>query len=311
MVAGGRGRGRALAALIVVNVFWAGNYIVGAIAVDALDPISLTFLRWLPASLILLALAHVIERPDWRRVVPLLPRLAVMSILGMIGFSVLLYEGLRHTTPVTASLVSSASPVLITVVAAVALRERAGWRAYAGLALGLVGVAFVVSRGDLDSLLALDFNPGDLWVIAATLCWVAYTVIGRVPLGIPNIASNAVQALVATVLLGAVVAVTGLELPEDVPTWGSLGFIVLFAATASYILWNSAIRTIPAAIAGLTLNLIPVFVAVIEFALGETITLAEAVGGAIVLSGVLLATVPVRRAPRAASDVRASPTDSA
>ncbi len=215
----GSGRGGAIIAIVLATVFWAGNYTVGETAVRSVDPLSLSLLRWAPAAVILLVLAQVIERPRWRVVLRQLPWLTLLAVLGMIGFVVGLYEGLQTTTAVSASLVSSAAPVLITVTATLALRERPSWRAWLGLLVATGGVVLVVSRGSFDSLAGLQFSIGDLWVIGATICWTAYTVLGRRPTGLTPLTSTAVQAAAAAVILGVIVAFTGSELPQDPATW--------------------------------------------------------------------------------------------
>lgn len=286
-----RARAGAITALIAANLFWAGNYVVGATAVREMDPIALTFLRWVIAAPILLALAAIVERPDWRAVARALPRLALLGALGMIGFVAPLYESLRHTTPVSASLISSVSPVLIAITAAALLRERIGARMLAGLAVGLVGVVLVVSKGSVDAVLALDLNVGDAWVLLAVAAWTIYTVLGRRPLpGVPPVTSTAVQATLAALMLAPVVAVTGFTLPQTGGGVAALAYIVLGPSVGSYLLWNIALRRVTAGTAAITLNLLPVFTVAIALALGTTATPAELIGGAIVLAGVLLAT---------------------
>lgn len=287
---GGPSRGPAIAALVAATLFWAGNYTVGAAAVQSIDPISLTFLRWVMAAPVLLLLAAVIERPDWRAALRALPRLAGLGALGMIGFVAPLYEALRHTTAVSASIISAICPVLIAIVAAVTLRERPTRGMVGGLAIGLVGVLIVVSKGSIAALTSLDLNIGDLWVLIAVLCWTAYTVLGRRVNTVPPITSVGLQAASVTVILAPVVAILGLQLPTTAPTWGAVAFIVVLPSIGSYLLWNMALRRIPAASAGVTLNLIPVFVVAIAVVLGGAITIADLLGGALVLGGVLLAT---------------------
>lgn len=276
-------------------LFWAANYVVGALVIGAIDPFSLAFLRWLFAAIILVGLAQLLERPDWRLVWRRLPRLVLLSSLGMVSFALFLYIGLETTTPISASLVSSTGPVLIAITATIVLRERPGLRQWGGLAVALAGVLMVISRGSLDTILGLQFAVGDLWVIVATIAWTAYTVLSRKPLGIPPLTSTAVQAASATVILGIVVAFTGLHLPADGATWGGLAIIVVLSSALAYLLWNLGLVKVPAAVAGIFLNLIPVFTVVMELLMGSRVSWAQWLGGALVLGGVLLATLQLRR----------------
>lgn len=285
----------AVGSLTGAALFWSLNYVVGGLVIGAIDPFSLAFLRWVFAAVILIALAQWLERPNWRLVLRRLPMLTLLSALGMVSFALFLYIGLETTTPISASLVASIGPVLIAITATIVLRERPGARQWGGLVLALIGVLMVVSRGSIGALLGLQFTIGDIWVIIATFAWTAYTVLSRRQVGIPPLTSTAVQAGIAAVILGIVVAFTGLRLPQDAGTWGGLAIIVVFASALAYLFWNLGLIRVPAAVAGIFLNLIPVFTVVIELLLGAEVTWAEWVGGALVLGGVLLATLQLRR----------------
>ena len=286
-----KGQGVAIAALIAATLFWAGNYVVGEIAVASIDPLSLSFLRWVIAAPVLLVVAAVLERPDWRAVLRALPRLAILGSLGMIGFVLPLYIALQTTTAVSASIIGAICPVLIAVTAAMMLRERLSPRIVIGLALGLAGVVLVVSKGSIEAVLALDFNVGDLWVLLALVCWTAYTVYGRRFSEIPPVTSVGVQAAAVSVILLPFTLIGGLHVPSGSGEWGSVLFIALFPSIGSYLLWNVALRRMPAGSVGIWLNLIPVFVVLIAVVLGGVFTPGDIIGGVLVLAGVLLGTI--------------------
>lgn len=292
-----RGRGLAVVALLLAMLFWAANFLIGETAVRSIDPLSLNFWRWALAAPLLVGLAIAIERPDGRTIARALPRLAVLGVLGMIGFSLSLYIALETTSAVSASLVSAVSPVLIAITATIALRERLHALVAIGLVLGLIGVVTVVTEGSLAVLAGLTLAPGDLWILLAVVCWSAYTVAGRSASAIPPITTIAVQAATATIIQAPFLAVFGLDLPETGSEWGSLAFIVLLTSMAAYLLWNLALRAIPTSTAGIFLNVIPVYTVILAVIFGQPITGSDLVGGALVLAGVLLATLRVR--PRA------------
>lgn len=294
--ASGGVRAGAIAQLTLATLFWAGNYLLGAIAVAEVDPLSLTLLRWLPASLLLLAIAQLVERPDWRLAMRSAARMALLGALGMIGFVTPLYEGLRHTTTVNASLISAAAPPLIAAAAAIWLRERTGWRLWAGLGLSLAGIVLVVTKGSPAAFTGAGVNVGDLWVMLAVALWTAYTVLGRRPTGVPPITATALQAVAATLLVAPFVAVSGLTIPVSAAGWGAVAFIAVLPSVGSYLLWNLALRRVPAGLAGIMLNLISVFVVAIAVVVGTPVLPLEWVGGAVILAGVLLATLPTARA---------------
>lgn len=276
-----------VAALVGATLFWAGNYVVGAAAVRELSPVSLTALRWAIAALPLVVLAHLIERPDWRAAVRTWPRQLALSAVGMLGYALLVYSALQHTSSVNASLVNALNPALIALVAA-ALARRAPHRgAVAGMLLGLVGVLVVLTGGRPDTLLALRFNVGDLLMLGAIAVWSAYTVGGRGS-SVPPITATAIQAVLAALVMVPFALAGRVHWPQTGSGTAALLFIGLFPSLGAYLLWNLALRRVPAGSAGVYLNLITVFTVLINALLGYRLGPAQLIGGVLVLGGVLL-----------------------
>ena len=280
---------KATIALVVATLLWAGNYIVGGIAVQTLSAVELTWLRWLLACIPLLLLAQVVERPDWARVLRHWPRLLLLAALGVGGYNLLLYTALQYTTPQSASLINAANPAVMVVLAAVLLREHIGWRGIAGLLLGLVGVVLIITDGALASVFTRTPNAGDVLMVAAIVVWSLYTIVGR-GLPVPPITATALQGTFVAVLLAPVALLGGVRWPADAAIGWAVIFIAIFPSIGSYVLWNAALKSIPPGRAGLFLNLITVFTVIIAVVLGAQLTTPQLVGGVIVFAGVALST---------------------
>ncbi|WP_197034638.1 DMT family transporter [Glycomyces sp. NRRL B-16210] len=289
----------AVASLLGATLFWAGNYIVGKTAVETLDPLGLVLLRWAIALVPLLVIAQLTERPDWRRLLAAWRWLAVLSVFGMLGYNLFLYAALEHTDAFSASLVNAFNPALITLAAAVFLRERLTPLAIAGVALALAGVLIVLGGGDPRSLLDTGFGTGELLMIGAIAAWTAYTVIGRRAPKLPPVTATAAQAAIAVAVLAPISFATGgPALPGTGPALASLLFIAVFPSVLSYVLWNRALTVIPPGRAGVFLNLITVFTAAFTILAGQHYSAAQIVGGLIVITGVVLANARALRPGR-------------
>lgn len=286
----------AVAALLGATLFWAGNYVVGAAAVETLSPLSLTLLRWAIAAVPLLILAQVIEKPDWRSVLRSWPWLFALSVTGMLGYNLLLYSALAHTSALNASLINAFNPALITLAAALFLRERLTARSIGGVALALIGVMIVLSGGDLGMLLTPDaFGWGEVAMLGAIVAWTAYTIIGRRGPRLPAVTSTAAQAVIAVVALLPFLAVDGaVDLPDTMPATFALLYIAVFPSILSYLLWNRALEVIPPGRAGVFLNLITVFTAILTLLLGQPVGAAQVIGGGIIIVGIALASTGPR-----------------
>lgn len=274
--------------LVAATLFWAGNYVLGKFAVSEMPPLSLVYLRWLLAALPLAAAARFAERPSLRDLAANWLLLSVLSLLGMAGYTFLLYSALLHTSPLNASLINSFNPALIMVASAAVLGTPLGPRRIAGALIGFAGILLVLTKGDLSALASLRFNFGDLLMLGAIACWTAYTILGKRLKGVKPIAATAAQAAIIVVLMTPVVALTGLKLPSTPAGAASLLYIAVFPSVLSYVLWNLAMTRVDPGNAGAFLNLITVFTALATVLLGTPLTFAQVGGGALVLGGVLL-----------------------
>jgi drug/metabolite transporter (DMT)-like permease len=300
----GRRRVVAVLSLLGATLFWAGNYVVGAGAVQSIDPLGLVFLRWAIALVPLLVIAQLVERPSWPSVLAAWPWLLALSVCGLLGYNLLLYIALEHTGAFNASLINAFNPALITLAAAVFLRERLTPLAVAGVVMALAGVLVVISGGNVGRLLTTGFGTGEVLMVGAILVWTAYTIIGRLAPRIPPITATAVPAAVVVALLGPVrFATGGLAIPATGNALASLLFIAIFPSVLSYLLWNRALTVLPAAGAGVFLNLITVFTAVLTVLAGQVHTTAQLAGGAVVIAGVVVANAPAFRRQRLMKEV--------
>jgi len=304
-------RVKAAVFLVLCTLFWAGNNVIGAEALDSIDPISLSWTRWLLAAVPLVVAAQLIERPDWHDALRSLPMLGLLGLLGMTGFAALLYIALEFTSPLNASLINGLGPMVTVALAAIlpaawqgGRRERITLRTAACLLLGLAGAIIVLTDGDVGALLRTGVNPGDLVMLLVISSFAFYTLLGRRVTHIPAITSVSIQTAAAVVLTAPLLLINGLHWPTDPPGWGELGYIVLFPSIGSYVLWNAAVKRVPASTAAIYLNLMVVFPALLGLPFGYGITWAQVIGGVLVITAVILLTrarsaTPVSREPDA------------
>lgn len=296
------GRLLAVGALLGATLCWAGNYVVGAVAVQSITPLDLVLLRWLFALPLLILLARR-ERPTRRVVLSQWRWLAALSLTGLLGYPLLVYVALEHTTALSASLVNSTNPALIVLVAALALRERLTPLVVGGVGLAVIGALIVLSRGEIGVLLGAQFGTGELVMLGAVVSWTAYTVIGRAGQGrlrVPPVTALAVQAAVTVaVLMPFSLAAGGPRFPLTAEAVGAVLFIAVFPSVLAYLLWSRALVDLPAGSAGVFLNLVTVFVAAFTILVGQPYSTAQLIGGLVVIVGVIATSLPsLRRVPQ-------------
>lgn len=278
--------------LVLCVLFWSGNYIFGSLVVNELTPVGLTFIRWLFASVILLFIAQKLEKPDWKEVYKQWPKILGLSLFGIIGYNLLLYYALYYTSPLNASLVNSFNPALIAITSAFYLREKITRYHIFGIIISFLGVFVVLTKGNLLQAFSMQYNKGDLLIIAAIVAWTAYSMIGKKLTTIPPITSTGVSGLLAAMILFPFAMTNGVDY-FNISTLSLIGaiYIILFPSLCSFVFWNIGVREIGAGNAGVFLNLNPVFTAAISWAMGKTITWVQLAGGLLVIMGVYVTTV--------------------
>lgn len=208
---------RAYLALIAAALFWAGNYVFGKVAVAGMSPFSIVFLRWTIALVPLVAIAKVVEHPDWMAVLHHWRFLLMQGLLGLFAYNFLLYAALRTSSAFAASLINAANPALIALTALIVLHERVGWRGGVGIALALLGVLVVLTHGDLAHLLTTPFSAADLLMLGVIVVWTAYTIAARKGPRLPPITQVAIQTALIVAGLTFVAPFAGVALPDSTP----------------------------------------------------------------------------------------------
>jgi drug/metabolite transporter (DMT)-like permease len=239
------------------------------------------------ASVLLLIIANIIEKPNCKQVSKSWPILLFLEFNGLIGYNLALYTALTYTTIVNASLVSALNPALMVAVFAVVLHEKLSVLQKLGIVFSLLGVLVILTQGNIEKLISLDFNRGDLLMLVAISVWTVYSIIGNRLKDIKPITASAAAALLsALVMLPVVIYQTKSPITLDTSSLLSIIYIVLFPSMGSLMFWNLSVRQIGTATAGVILNLIPVFTSLFSIMMGESITLPQIIGGLMVFAGV-------------------------
>jgi drug/metabolite transporter (DMT)-like permease len=219
--------------------------------------------------------------------------LLFMAITGVFLFNSLVYLALTQTTSINAALINGTTPILtLFVVAVLGGGLPTGIRLF-GSVVCLAGVVWVVSRGSIETLLSLSLNRGDLVMLVAALCWAFYTVLGgNVTREISPLAATTVSAVMALPFLAVFGGFELLRGPVgdiSVPVISGLLYIGIGASIVAFLAWNVGIRRVGAARGAIFLNLVPVITAAIAVpVLGESLVLAQLIGGLLVFVGVAI-----------------------
>jgi drug/metabolite transporter (DMT)-like permease len=280
--------------LALTSLFWAGNTILGRFIAGHVPPITLAFIRWSGACLILLPFAAPHLRRDW----PTIRRhAAIMALLAFTGFSVyntLSYYGLQYTTAINGLLLQSVAPLFVAMWTFALFGDRLTWRQAGGICVSLSGVVVIVCHGSLAVLRDIAFNRGDVAFLIALVVYGFYAAfLPRRPPTHPFSFLAAGMGGGAVLMIPAVIweIGTGHTMVLDAESVASFAFICIFPSLLGYLFLNRGIELIGANRAAPFIHLVPVFGSAMAVALlGERFELFHAIGYALVFAGITVAT---------------------
>lgn len=281
--------------LTLTALFWSGNMVMGRGIRADVPPIALAFWRWIIALALVAPLALPHLRSQWPRLRAAWPIVVVLGLLGVGGYNTFAYLALQHTTATSATLLNSFIPIATIAFAFVFFGKRLSRLEAAGVVVSLCGVAAIVSRGSLETLLGLTLNTGDLWMLAAVTVWGLYTVgLQKRPEGVHPMLMLAAFTVVGLLALAPAYAwelSTGRTINLG---WNAIGGILytgIFPGFLGYVFYNAGVAAVGPARGSLFIHLMPVFATILAaIFLDERPQWYHFAGIALVFAGIFLTT---------------------
>jgi len=279
--------------LVLTTLIWAGHSIVGRLAVGQIGPMTLTCMRWAVALVPILIAARPSLGRDW----PLLRArwlyLTAMGAAGYTAFVALFYVAAHRTTALNLSIIQGAIPALVLVGARAFLGVRFTALQAAGALVTMLGVVVIAAQGDPARLMALAFNSGDVMMVVGAVLYAGYTIGLRERPHVSGLSMLAAMALAAFVtsipLMIWEIASGGFVWPTAAGLL-ALAFVALGPAFAAQIFYMRGVELIGPGRAGVFVNLVPVFGAIMAVALlGEPFAAYHVVALALVIGGIAIA----------------------
>ncbi len=227
--------------------------------------------------------------------------LFLQALFGTFGFTLLMLNGVARTSAVAAGVITSTMPAVVALFAWLFLKEKPGGRAFASIALAVVGVVVinVAQSGGGDH--GGGSLAGNLMVVGAVCCESLYVILSRrLTQTLPAIDICAYTHGLGFLLMLPLGLPTALAFEwrgVDAVTWALVGWYALSASVFSFWLWMKGIRHVAGSLAGVFSAVLPIAAALYGIAfLGERPTLAHGIALACVMAGIVLASLK-RRAP--------------
>ncbi len=279
--------------LCITTLCWAGNAIVGRLAAGHIPPVTLSFLRWFLAFLLILPFAWKHLARDWDAIRARLGTMIVITVSGISIFNTLQYWSLEYTQALNTLLLQSAGPLFVAAWSLILFGVRLTAAQTIGIAVSLSGVLVILLHGELTALAAIAFNRGDVIFTAALAMFGLYSV-----LMLKRPAIHALSFAAFTFGCGAACLIPLMvweiharpAMQPTVPNLLTLVYVAVFPSALAYLCFARAVQLIGANRAAPFFHMTPLFGSAMAIVfLGERPRLFHAVGFALVLSGVFIA----------------------
>ena len=288
--------------LVCATLFWAGNFVVGKIAfLTNIPPLSLVFYRWLLVWLILLPFTFkdILKHKD--TILDNLPLLFFLGFTSVGLFNSFTYLSLIHTQVINSTLFNTAIPAVIIFLCFLFKVEKTNKFQILGLIISVLGILSIITKLDIEILLSLNFNKGDIIMIGGVITWGIYsTLLKKKKFTLPLL------TLVHVICTFGLICVVPQFLYEfsqgqfikiDINLFYILIFLALFPSIGSYYCWAGAVSIIGANRAGIFLSLIPLFstiMAIIFF--NEQFNFYHSLGAILIVLGLFLSNKEIKDA---------------
>ncbi|MDC0565581.1 DMT family transporter [Candidatus Pelagibacter sp.] len=288
--------------LVCATLFWAGNFTIGKFAfLENIPPNTLAFLRWCLVWIILFPFTYkeILKLKE-----NIKKNLSLFSILGITSvciFTSFTYNALNYTQVINASLFNTAIPVTIILVCFLLKIEKTNIFQLSGLLISMLGILAIITRLDLNILLSLNFNKGDLFMIGAIIAWGIYSAYLRKQTF--NVSLLALVHIICSFGLIFLLPMFILDVTQGKTIEMSsnlfyiLIYIAIFPSIGSYYCWAGAVSIIGANRAGIFLSLIPLFSTIFAILFfNEKFLFFHLIGSILIILGLFLSNKKIKNA---------------
>ena len=288
--------------LICATLFWAGNFMIGKFAfLTNIPPMSLVFYRWSLVWFILLPFTfkEIIRYKDI--ILKNLPLLLFLALTSVGLFNSFTYLSLVYTQVINASLFNTAIPAIIILLCFLLKIEKTNKYQILGLIISVLGILSIITKLNLEIILSLNFNKGDLIMIGGVITWGLYSsFLKRKTFTLPLLTLVHILCSFGLIFIFPQFIYEfsqGQKIDLNIDLFYILIFLALFPSIGSYYCWAGAVSIIGANRAGIFLSLIPLFSTIMAiFFYNEQFQFFHLIGAILIIIGLFLSNKEIKNA---------------
>lgn len=273
---------------------WGGMYVVSKYVLDFIPPLTLVWLRFIIAFVVLYAILKIAEKKQKKKVTIRKKDWLLFAWIGFIGYFISItcqFIGTKLSDAHTGSLVTSATPAFMVIFAAIILKEKLTARRLLSTIIATIGVIIVIGW-DIE---IGSYFIGTIILVGAAITWALLSIYVK-------IASVRFSSLVITTyaIFFSLFFITPFmiwELQsasfETVNTYVILGVVYLgvVSTAGAFFLWNKGLELMDASIGSLFFFFQPIVGSLLGWLLlNETLNSNFFIGGILIVCSVFITT---------------------
>jgi len=280
--------------LILATFFWSGNFIVGKFAyLFQVPPLTLNVLRWISVWFILMPFTY----GEIKNNLPSIKKnwfvISFMGVITISTFNSVVYYALNYTKVINSVLVLAAIPAATIMFSSLMKIEKTNIFQLLGLFLSIIGIGSIISYGNIQNIIELNFNKGDLWMLVCVISWALYsTLLKKYKFKFSQF--TLIQLMVSAGVLFLIPQFfyeksINLEVNFNKAFFAILIYVVIFPAIAAYYCWQKGVEIIGPNRASMFIQLMPLFSAIMAIIfLNEKFEMYHSIGAIFIVLGIYL-----------------------
>lgn len=274
---------------------WGGMYVVSKYVLDFIPPLTLVWLRFIIAFVVLYAILKITEKKQQKKATIGKKDWLLFAWIGFIGYFISItcqFIGTKLSDAHTGSLVTSATPAFMVIFAALILKEKLTARRLLSTIIATIGVIIVIGW-DIE---IGSYFIGSIILVGAAITWALLSIYVKIasarfssliittyaiffslffitPFMIWEFQSNPIEHMNMYVLLGVL-------------------YLGIISTAGAFFLWNKGLELIDASIGSLFFFFQPIVGSLLGWLLlNETLNSNFFIGGILIICSVLITTL--------------------
>lgn len=283
----------ALSLALLACIIWSGNFVIARGVHEFVAPITLSFWRWLVATVVILPIGYKHVAAQWNVILRHWQYFTFMGVFGVALFGALIYISGHYTSAHHIALISATAPIWTLLMVGILGVESLTRYKISGAIFAFIGALVIITHGHLNEILTQEWNRGDVILIFSSFIWAIYCVmLNYKPKNVNLKAFLTVIIIIGTTALfpfylWEVIYIS--PTPFTLKAWAIYLYVGIASSVIAWFCWSHCVHIIGSVKTGLVYYTIPLFCSILSiFLLNEPVETYHFVGFVFIFMGIFV-----------------------